>query len=457
MADPSGRRQVIGAMVNLAEASQDEDRKELLSRAFELIVIGDNVERRIFSAECRRLAGLQALPDRDTLLAAMEPSANDDDRRELGFDAARLPVELLSLAWEAAWASDPYHFRQFGVIADRMAELGLADTAYGRLERLILWLSRERLTELLEGLPPTLLTPRLADCLLARWQQATGEPERGAEDFALELAAVTKIARHLPDEVATMIVDWHRAAQPWPGTSNSSWEDINACLAPLYAQAGYLEDALSMATVMTADREKAQALAGIAGYLPDPDGLATAREALRLTCITGNERVQTDYRRQFGELLARIPGGTRFTDIVADSPDARTLGLIASILPADEAAPVWKNAIKAMSASELTGFVSLMPEDIASDAISAIARHSEGDYYGRQALVVREIFSRLGETSPSVQFDRLVEFLGESALLGRPVLLRQLVIVAPLLLRLGGDGVLIRLSETLDQVAGWWP
>jgi len=259
----------------------------------------------------------------------------------------------------------------------------------------------------------------------------------------------------LPDDAVHMIVDWHRTTCPGRDWTGHYSEEITACLAPFYARAGYVHEAMAM--TRTAHHEKAQALAGIARYLPDPDQMATAREALALARSTGSERVRTDYMRQFTEVLMKLAGATRVEDIVSDSPDAWTLATVAQLLPPGEAAEVWEETIAVMSGSELRDFVTVMPDDVARDAIVSIAGRLADDYAGRQASIIQAIFARIGESSPSAQFERLVDFMAASAELGRPILLRQLGVVAPLLHELGGDEALNGLRQAVFRVAAWWP
>jgi hypothetical protein len=152
-----------------------------------------------------------------------------------------------------------------------------------------------------------------------------------------------------------------------------------------------------------------------------------------------------------------MTGATTVEDFLADQADARTMAIVASILPAEEAAPVWEAAIGSMFDSEIMDFVTLMPDRIARDAATSIARRSADDYVGRDAAVTRAIFARIGEESRQRQFDLLIDFLAEAASHGRPVLLRQFTELAPLLTDLGGDVVLNELLSAMDRTANWWP
>jgi hypothetical protein len=455
-ADRQQRRQVITGLANLTEESPEQDREALLSQAFELATIDDDDERRALAAEIHWLLQRREPqpPDRHLLLESLDLSAKNGTEPTLDF--ARLPPKLVLLAWGTPWAQDPRHFKQFGVLAARVAELGSADAAYDRLAKLIASLKPDALAELLQCLPAALITTRLAGYLVERWAHADASA-KAEEDFAMDLGTIDKLARRLPDDAVRTIVEWDQSARPerrWTGYFS---QDIAACLAPLYAQAGYLDEAQAMAAALTAHHEKARALAGIASYLPEQDKMTTAHEALALARTTGNERVQTEYQRQFAEALMKLVGATRFDDIVADSPDARTLATVASLLPAEEAGDLWEEAVTAMSGSEILDFVQAMPNDIAHHAIASIARRSADDYSGHQAPIIRAIFARIAENSTSAQFDRLVDFLAESARQGRPVLLRQFGVVAPLLLDLGGDTAISGLRQATYRVATWWP
>jgi hypothetical protein len=457
-ADRQQRRQVINGLADLTWISPDPEREALLSRAFELTVVDDDDERRALAARIHWLLRQeQRPPGRATLLEALDQAAGN--RTEPALDFARLPDELIPLAWDTPWAREPRRFRQFGLLAGRMAGLAPPDVVYGRLEALIASLDPDDLAGLLGCLPASLITTRLSRCLVDRWEQADPDDTTGLaeEAYAKGLGALTRTASQLPDDVVRTIVEWDRSARPrWHWTGYSS-EEIAACLAPLYAQAGHLDEAQAMAAEIAAHHEKARALAGMARYLPDQERLAAAREALVLARSTGSERVQTAYMQRFAEGLMRLAGATRFEDIVQDAPEARALATIAPLFPPDEAPGIWQQAIEAMSESEVLEFITAMPDNIARDTIELIGRRAVIDYSGDQALVIGEIFARIAEKSPAAQFERLIEFMTEAAYQGRPVLLRQLGVIAPLLLELGGAAALSGLRQAIYRVATWWP
>jgi hypothetical protein len=453
------RLQVITGLANLAWASSGQEQETLLSRAFELgAAIGDDDERRMLAAEIHRLLRREHHPpDRAALIEALDSAARNYTEPEVDF--ARLPDELVSLAWETPWATEPRYFRQFAVLASRVAGLGPPDATHDRLAALISSLRPESLAELLESLPACLITTSTARCLIERWSQADPGDSTGRieEDFAKDLGAVARMASRLPDDTVREIVEWDLSARPgrrWPGYSS---EEITACLAPLYARAGYLDEAQAMTAGMTADHEKARALAGIARYLPDQDRLTTAREALTLARSVGHERVQTEYLRRFSEALMRLAGATRFEDIVADTPDTRALATAAALLPAEEAAGVWTEAVKIMSGPEILDFIHTMPDAIARDAITSIIRRSADNYSEHDVPTIQAIFARTGEEFPATQFKQLIDFMVEEANHGRPFLIRQLVAVTPLLMELGGDTAMNRLRQAIYRVATWWP
>jgi hypothetical protein len=456
-ANPHERRQVISGLANLAAASPEPDRKALVSRAFELAAISDDDERRSLAAQIHRLLRREQQSGRAALIESMDMAAKNSTEPEVDF--ARLPEGLVPLAWETPWAREPRHFRQFGVLASRMAAHGPADVVDDRLSDLVVSLRPDALAELLECLPVDLLTTRLFSRLIERWAQleagdATGRAE---EDYAKDLGAIARIATWLPDAVVHAIVEWDQSARPQRRSPGYKSEEIAACLAPLYARAGYLDEAQAMAAGIAAHHEKARALAGIAAYLPEHERLATAREALTLARSVGDERVQTEYHRRFAEALMKLVGATRFGDIVADTPDARALATIADFFPPEEATGVWHEAIEIMSGPEILDFVHTMPDTIARDAIASIVRRSADDYSEFQAPTIRAIFARIGKDSPTAQFDRLIDFMSEAANHGRPALISHLEVVTPLLLELGGDVSLNRLQQAIYRVATWWP
>lgn len=456
-ADRGERQLVITGLTNLAGVSRGPDQEALLSRAFALAAIGDDDERRALAADIHWLLRREQPPDRASLLKTLAHAADNGTEPDLDF--ARLPDELLPLAWETPWARRPRHFREFSVLASRMAARGQADAIHGRLAALIGSLRPDELAGLLESLPADLITAKLAACLIERWAQAdptdqTGEAE---EHFAKILSALVRAPRQLSDDVVRLVVEWDRSARPqrhWPGYSS---DNIAACLAPLAAQAGYLAEAQAMAAAIAADHEKARALAGIARHLPDQDRLATAREALTLARSAGSERVQTEYLRQFTEGLMKLAGATRIEDIVADTPDARALAAIAALLPPGEAAGIWEEAITLMSGSEILDFIRTMPEPIARDAIAAIVHRSATDHREYETPVIRALFARIGEDSPAAQFGHLIDFVEAAAHHGRPALLRQMGVVAPFLFELGGDIAVNGLRQAVYRAATWWP
>ena len=457
-ADRHERRQVITGLANLAGVSPGPDRETLLSRAFELAAIGDEDERRILAAEIHRTLRQQHHPpDHAALIESLDRAKRHGTEPEVDF--TRLPDELIALAWETPWATEPPHFRQFAVLASQMARLGTPDAALDRLAALISSLRPESLAELLESLPADLATLPVTRCLIERWSQADPDDSTGRseEDFMKVLEAVTRMASRLPDDVVHAIVEWDRSARSRRRWHGYVGEEIAACLAPLYARAGYLDEARAMTASMTAGHEKARALAGIAKYLPDHERLSAVREALALARSVGHERVQTEYQHRFAEALIRLAGATRFDDIVADTPDRRALATIAALLPAEEAAGVWREAIDIMPGPEILDFIDTMPGPVARDAIASIIRRSADSHSEHEVPTIRAILSRTWEESREAQFERLVDFMTEAASHGRPVLLRQLGAVTMLLMELGGDGAIDRLRQAVYRAATWWP
>jgi hypothetical protein len=450
----SERAQRASRLADLALISP-QDAAELLDQAFALTSIADEPERVAVLAACDQVLDPPEppVPTEETLrnLVDLEPA---EAIPALDSVLGQLPEALIPAAWEAVWsAGSPASL--LARLAARMDALGQQELAYGRLRALILGLKPGELTRLLEDLPASLTTVRTYQCILGRWEQPLKHPERESE-FWHDLDAIRAVSRRLPSEVIALIVEWCREFRPASTWSGPYRDEIMADLVPLYAQAGYMAEAQEMAASITADQQKAQALAELALHLSDPERASTARQAQALMSVQDADRAWPEWLLQFAEPMRRGTGRQHISEVVEADPDAHTWAMIAVSLPQDEATSIWAEAVQQIEGDEIADLIDRMPDTVTRDALERIATISADNYPDDKASLLPHAFSRIAERGPLQQVKYLMIYLHASASLGRPAFLRSLRELLPVLRELGGDDVLTQLRSSVERVGRWW-
>jgi hypothetical protein len=449
-----GHEQRAARLAQLALVSPPREQARLIAQALGLSVVGDGEDRDALTAECDTLlepAGSQTA-DRASFLRLIEqPPARRATARLLR-SLDDLSADLIPLAWEAVWAvawereHDP---RPVVRLADRMIELGDTDSAHDRIEALVSGLKLDRLVRLIGELPASLTTPRVFGFVIGRLTAPAGAAPDARETWSI-LKTTARMVRRLPPEVISQIVRWCRR-QPEAAWDGNYHDEIAGSLVPLFASDGRLDEALRFAASITAHHLKAQALAQLAGYLPERERDAAVTEARELLEVSADQLIRPAWLTTFAGRLGRQAGADpdRLDDLVSNEAPARTLALLATWLPEAEALDLWGQAADRMTGEEMAELIMVMPDGVIGHALQRVPP-SDGDH-------LTLLFGRLRARGEPGRFEQLAHLLKYQAAQGRPALLETLTSLAPALLELAGPDALRRLRTAVRQVGEWWP
>ena len=446
------REQRATQLAELALASPPAEQAGLIAQALALSSIGDSEALDAFTTECDRLldpAGRQA--DRATFLRLIE-QPTDHATTPLLRCLDNLTADLIPLAWEAVWVvgwkqqGDP---RPVVKLAERMIELGDSDSAHDRIEALVSGLKLDQLNRLIGVFPASLTTPRIFGFVISRLT-ALADSEPDVHGIWMILGTISRMAGRLPAEVVRQIVLWcqHQPERAWDGDYH---EGLLGCLVPLFASDGRLDEARQFADSITAHHEKAEALAELARYLPEPARDAAVAEARELLAVSADELIRPAWMTKFIKAFALQAGAglDRMDEMVSGEVSARTLALVATWLSGEEADDLWGTAADSMSGDEMAEVITVMPDNVIGRALGRVPA-SAGD-------LLAVLFDRLRTRGELRRFEQLAYLLEYQAGQGRQALVETLTSLAPVLLELAGPDALGRLRTAVRQAGEWWP
>lgn len=361
-----------------------------------------------------------------------------------------LSPELLEAAWEIIQSvepGDPYLLAKW---ISRAMILGEFEQARNCIREFLPELGIDSLVPFLGSLPPSAINEDILACIVER---IVSIQEEGAVLRNMNVLDLDCVTDHLPEQSINRLVLWSQSFS----TRYSSL--VMSQLIPCYARLGHLEYAYQQVHALDAYADKARALVKIAQYVDDPirsSYLEEVKEYLKKAQDPENFSSET---KTAIEAFA-MPGEDPYS-FVDTRPSAKTLVLMAQLLPAEESVAYW-SAIPLALVDYFYRYeilIALLPELplFAIQKILQILAQGSDQHKMKYIALLASLLKCIEDIDPQECFGILKDYLYRCVDRGRKKLLLDLGVLVPTLLTLGGKETIVQLQHAAQCVCRWWP
>lgn len=367
-----------------------------------------------------------------------------------------LPSNLMQVAWEIIQAFDaenPYLLARW---ISRITEFGEIEKAHNHLCELLPRLNERNLALFLGALPGLLIDQNVVDLLVERI--VTIEDE-GAVFNILPILDLNEVADRLQELSIKRLEEWVQSRSPQWRSDVHLHSYVMSRLLPCSARLGYIDDAYQQVDMLEDYGDRARAMAQIAYYA---DGLTRFRYLKKVwEYIEAAKKPEnmSETIRQMHEVFGSMKGTAKYED-ASRVPDAKVLVFLARLLPLEQSNERWQEL--ALNdyldrETDLTPLVSELPLDVVKRVLRIMAQERDQEPELDRAALLTALLHRIREMDMRERFIILRDYLSDCADQGRPKLLLDISVLAPLLADLGGKETITQIYHAARRVSQWWP
>lgn len=440
----------ITYLVELSKQVSSKQRQELLQVALSLVHTDDTATLFALDIICSTL--LDSTTFRQDDLEELLHLYPREGKYCLFGVTGLAPAHFLSNVWEIIQhfdAHNPYLLAKYII---RLTELGKTEQAYHQIYTCLRDLEGNNLAAFLGFLPPAILNGEIFEQVVEKLTSTQDENDIYGTLAVLDLDCIID---HLSESQVNRLMSWIQ-------TSSSTWSsEVMSRVLPCYARLGYIEEAYKQTLELDKFSAKARSLIKIAHFVNEPARSIYIEEALIYIEKAKDKEYFSEAIRTFIEAFGRTAGDAK-ESVVDTDPDARTLVLLAQVLPKPESKERWEELpLDGYDrAKDLIPFVPVLPLFVIENALKILAGEacSDSDIHPRieDSAWIESLLKRLRELDKAEHFARLKSYLSRAASMGRQKLLFDLCVLTPFLAELGSKETIVQIQDAAQCVCRWW-
>lgn len=451
------RANKIGFLIHLSHRVPPSQRATFLEEALSLVKKEDDAALLVLDLVCavllRKTASLRDHPEKLLMNHLNEgkycPFVLID----------QLPRDWLAMNWEIIQASSrPDPFLR-GKCLSRMIELGEIETARNYIISLLPELVTSDLVPFLCSLPPSAINEDVLPHLIEKIVSIQDIREASEICRVFDMDCVTD---QLSESSVDALVAWSKALsggeEMSAGVASSTLSDLMSRLLPCYARLGRIEEAYQIVQTLDNYSDKARSLAGIAQHVGGSLREKYVREINEYLAMEKDPNNMPEYFKLFTQAFGAMRGSVS-SSAIEMTPDAKTLALMAKLLPMEERIQYWEEVAlehEFQRAEVLIPLVPEMPMSVVQRTLNVLANEKTYGSKIPQAALLTTLIRRLKELVAQKRFEMLSSYLLDCSRQGREKLVLDLSAWATLISDLGGTEALVLLQQAAHSVYRWW-